>query len=198
MLKSSRLHDNFIQMNYFVFQVLTGEEEKFIHLAEYNFKAQHIPPDESGRVIWPQRKLSIKRRGREKEVLAPIFPGYLFFEQNELYTDSYWILRKTSGFVRFLKSNRNIQPIQGEDKELLLHFLSYGEIVEKSGVRFDENNRIRVLSGPMKGLEGKIIKVDRRKKRAKIKLSLYEESFKIDFGFEVLEKAEDYERDQEG
>jgi len=184
-------------MNYFVFQVLTGKEEKFIHLAEYNFKTQNIPPDKSGRIIWPQRKLSIKRGGRQKEVLAPIFPGYLFFEQNKLYTDCYWVLRKTSGFVRFLKDNRNIQPIQGADKELLLHFLSYGEIVEKSRVRFDENNRIRVISGPMKGLEGKIIKVDRRKKRAKIKLSLYEESFKIDFGFEVLEKAEDYERDQE-
>ena len=49
----------------------------------------------------------------------------------------------------------------------------------------------------MKGLEGRIIKVDRRKKRAKIKLSLYEESFRVDFGFEILEKVEDYEKDRE-
>ena len=45
----------------------------------------------------------------------------------------------------------------------------------------------------MKGLEGRIIKVDKRKRRAKISLSLYEESFTIDFGFEILEKVEDNE-----
>jgi transcriptional antiterminator NusG len=39
----------------------------------------------------------------------------------------------------------------------------------------------------MKGLEGQIIKVDKRKKRAKIRLKLYEDSFPIDFGFELIE-----------
>ena len=55
---------------------------------------------------------------------------------------------------------------------------------------FDEHNRIRVISGPLKGLEGQIVKVDRRKGRARVKLELYEDSFMIDFGFDSLEKAE--------
>ena len=103
-------------------------------------------------------------------------------------------LRKTPGFVRYLKNNQNIEPIEGADKELLLHFLHFGEIVEKSQVSFDENKKIKVISGPMKGLEGRIVKVDKRKRRAKISLSLYEESFTIDFGFEILEKIEDNEQ----
>ncbi len=182
-------------MNYFVFQVMTGEEKKFIKLAEYNLKTQGVDLFETGSIIWPQRKLTIRKKGVLKEKVAPIFPGYLFIETEEINPDVYWTLKKTSGFIRFLKSNQNIEPVHGQDKKLLLHFLSFGEIVEKSKVWFDENNRIRVLSGPMKGLEGKIIKVDRRKKRAKIKLSLYEESFKVDFGFEILEKVEEHEKD---
>ena len=185
-------------MNYYVFQVLTGQEKKYIHLAEYNFKVHHVPLEERGKIIWPQRKLTLRKRGKQKEKVAPIFPGYLFLNKDTLEPDIYWILKKTSGFVRFLKSNQNIQPIVGDDKKLLLHFLSFGEIVEKSTVWFDKNNRIRVINGPMKGLEGKILKVDRRKKRAKIKLSLYEESFKVDFGFDILEKVEDYEENTEG
>jgi transcriptional antiterminator NusG len=36
------------------------------------------------------------------------------------------------------------------------------------------------------GLEGKIVKVDKRKGRAKIKLDLYNDSFAIDLAFEVI------------
>ncbi len=68
-----------------------------------------------------------------------------------------------------------------------MHFLSFGEVVERSKVCFDENQRIRVLSGPLKDLEGRIVKVNRRKGRAKIKLELYNVNFLIDFGFDVLE-----------
>ncbi len=45
------------------------------------------------------------------------------------------------------------------------------------------------MSGPLKELEGKIVKVDRRKGRAKVKLDMFEHAFLIDFGFEALENA---------
>ena len=167
---------------------MTGEEARYIGLAKVNFKLDLPGFDAENSILWPRRKLTIRKNGINKETLAPIFPGYLFFEAEDLNPDIHWILRLTPGFVRFLKSNQNIEPIDGSDKELLLHFLHFGEIVEKSAVQFDKNNRIKVIRGPMKGLEGQIVKVNRRKQRAKIRLSLYEESFTIDFGFEILEK----------
>ena len=173
---------------------MTGEEKKFIGLANINFKLDLPGFDIKDSLLWPRRKLTIRKNGVEKESLSPIFPGYLFFEAEKLTPDIQWILRRTTGFVRFLKNNQNIEPIEGSDKELLLHFLHFGEIVEKSSVWFDENKKIRVLSGPMKGMEGRILKVDRRKKRAKISLSLYKESFTIDFGFEILGKVEGNEQ----
>lgn len=182
-------------MKYYVLQVITGEEKKYIGLAKVNFKLDLPGVDIENNLLWPRRKLTIRKNGLKKESLAPIFPGYLFFKAEELTSEIHWILRRTAGFVRFLKSNQNIEPIMGTDKELLLHFLHFGEIVEKSNVWFDENSKIRVLNGPMKGLEGRIIKVDRRKKRAKISLSLYKESFTIDFGFEILERIEGNEQD---
>jgi transcription termination/antitermination protein NusG len=181
-------------MKYYVLQVMTGEEAKFMGLAKVNFELDLPDAKVGNNLLWPRRKLTIRKKGAQKESLSPIFPGYLFFKAEELTPDIHWILRRTPGFVRYLKSNHNIEPIEGSDKELLLHFLHFGEIVEKSEVRFDENKRIKVIKGPMKGLEGRIIKVDKRKRRAKISLSLYEESFTIDFGFEILEKIEDNEQ----
>jgi len=43
-----------------------------------------------------------------------------------------------------------------------------------------------IVDGPLMGLEGRIIKVDKRKKRAKVKLNLYDDSFAIDLAFEVM------------
>jgi transcriptional antiterminator NusG len=177
-------------MNYYAFQVFTRKEDRYLRLARVYLDIAVPEWERIGRLLWPRRTLTIRRRGKTFDELAPVFPGYLFFEAEELPIDIYWTLRRTNGFVRFLKNNQQVEPLEGADKRLLLHFLRYGEVVQKSTVTFDINNRIQVLKGPMKGLEGSIVKVDRRKKRAKIKLFLYDDSFLVDFGFEDLQKID--------
>lgn len=180
-------------MNYFVIQIKTGGEEKYLNLAQNLIRSTGLPEQSTGRLLWPRRKMSLRKGGKKQEILAPIYPGYLFLEGEELIPEVYWLLKKINGFLRFLKNNNEIEPLSGEDRDILLHFLSFGEIVEKSKVIFDKDQRIIIIDGIMKGLEGKIIKVDKRKKRAKICISLYNSSFPVDFAFEVLEPLkEDY------
>lgn len=174
-------------MNYFVIQVITREEEKYIRLAHQALKMNPTVPTGSGRLIWPRRRLTIRKKGKEKSSLAPLFPGYIFWEGGEVFPELYWTLKRVPGFIRFLKSNQEIEPLGGENLRVLHHFLRFGEVAAPSKVYFDENSRIRVAEGPLKGMEGLIVKVDRRKRRAKVRLSLYEDSFMVDFGFELME-----------
>ena len=169
-------------MKYYVVQVETRNEHKFVRIA-----SQRVG-EEVRRVLWPRRRLNIRRGGKTREELAAIFPGYVFIESEELTAQDYWAIRRVPGFFRFLKSNHNVQPLSEQDQRLLVHFLSFGEIVDKSKVAFDENQRIEVLEGPLKGLEGRIVKVDKRKGRAKVKLDMYDESFLVDFGFESMQR----------
>ena len=177
-------------MQYYVIQVRTGGEQKFLNLA-----APYLHSDRE-RLLWPRRKLQIRKRGKHRDVAVPVFPGYLFLEADVLETDTFWTLRRTNGFFRFLPENKRAEPLAGADRDLVRHFLSFGEVLGKSKVQFDENKRIRVIHGALKGLEGKIIKVDRRKQRAKVSLSLYDSSFLIDFGFDLLETADAHEKTQ--
>ena len=117
------------------------------------------------------------------------FPGYIFLRADVVKSSVYQALRQVPRFVRFLPANDRIQPLEAGDLKTVTHFLSFGEVVDKSKVIFDENNRIKVISGPMMGLEGRIVKVDRRKGRARVRLELYENSFDVDFGFEHLEQS---------
>ncbi|MFW6137551.1 MAG: antiterminator LoaP [Spirochaetota bacterium] len=170
-------------MPYYAIHVKARCEEKFLHRAGTRMDKAR------GKLVWPRRKLRIKKKGEWLDSLKPIFPGYLFLEAEEVSSDIYTTLRTIPGFLRFLPSNNSITPLNRDDRELLTHFLSFGEIVEKSQVFFDHNSRIRVVSGPLKGLEGKIVKVDRRKGRAKVKLDMCRNSFLIDFGFDALDRA---------
>lgn len=173
-------------MKYYALQVKTRAESQFIKL----FRAMH--PSVQIPLYFPQRRIDVRRRGVIREETAAVFPGYIFAEaEAEELLGCQHYFRKTSGFYRFLRSNQNITPLADSELEIVLHFIKgVGPIAGRSRVYFNENSKIVVLEGPLMGLEGKIIKVDKRKRRAKVKLDIYDDSFAIDLSFEVMGSME--------
>ncbi|MFP4511000.1 MAG: antiterminator LoaP [Spirochaetaceae bacterium] len=168
-------------------QLRTGSEDKFTALTQNDLK------EHGASLFRPRRELTIRRGGKRIQSLAPVFPGYVFLQTADLSERIRRIVRTSDGFIRFLDSTAKPRPLSGDDLELVKHFMGYGEIVRKSSVTFDANQRIVVVDGPLKGLEGRIIKVNRRKGRAKVQLDMYNNSFTVDFGFDVLESTPDTE-----
>lgn len=167
-------------MSFYVVSVQPRKEEQFLSVARNRLS------EEQCRFYWPRRRLTIRRRGKREEALAPVFPGYVFLETDEIDDALYATIKQLPGFYRFLERNDRIRELTGDDLELVAHFVRFGEVIGKSTVTFDENSRIQVKDGPLAGLEGRIVKVDRRKQRAKVRLDLYKDSFLVDFGFELL------------
>jgi transcription termination/antitermination protein NusG len=168
-------------MAFYGLQIWTGREARFLALAEKRLG------EGAGRLVWPRRNLRIRRAGIWRDAIAPIFPSYVFLKVGKLGPGLFTDLRQIPGFIRFLPANENIAPLSLKDHDLLSHFLSFGEIVEKSKAYFDENDRIRISAGPLKNLEGMIVRVDRRKGRARVRLEMYKDSFEVDFGFDALD-----------
>lgn len=176
-------------MSFFVVSVQPRRERHFMRSAE--LRRRHVALDPEPTLYWPRRKLTIRRRGKRQETLAPIFPGYVFLSADRVTDEMFRFVRELPGFYRFLDSNDRIRALSGRDSEIVTHFVKFGDVIGKSTVTFDKNQRIRVLNGPLEGLEGAIVKVDKRKQRAKVRLDLYNESFLVDFGFELLGKSVD-------
>jgi transcription termination/antitermination protein NusG len=167
-------------MNYYVAQVRARREAAVIG------RAQEQNTDRAVSFFWPRRELRIRKAGVWRDVIAPIFSGYIFLSAELDGPALFKRMKGVADFIRFLKSNTEITPLAGRDLDLLRHFLNHGEVAGKSVITFEADQRVRVLSGPLKGLEGMIAKVDKRKKRIKVKLELYTDSFLIDFGYEDL------------
>jgi len=171
-------------MLYYAVQVKTRGED------EYARRLNLCRGSEQVSCLIPKRAVVIRKMGQTRKVNATVFPGYVFLELPEpLSPDLHWFIRRTPDFYRFLPSNQECLPLSGRDLDLLTHFISFGERADTSRVIFDENDRIVVLEGPLKGLEGQIEKVDRRKRRAKVRLDMCRNSFLIDLAFTVVDHS---------
>ncbi|HCO48434.1 MAG TPA: hypothetical protein DIT55_02970 [Spirochaetaceae bacterium] len=172
-------------MSFFALQVMSGREDTFIELFS---KAR---PDQALYNI--KKKIRTRRKGKQITHMTCLFPGYVFFqsEGDKPSPETIRALKRTRHFMRILPATDSIKPLCDRDTDIIRHLVSFGREIGSSLVMYDENNRIKVIQGPLMGLEGKIVKVDRRKRRAKIQLEMNDSPITFDLGFDLLEAVKD-------
>ena len=173
-------------MQYYIIQVATGREQIFVD----NLKKHSPLLAEKHNFIYLTRELAIRRQGKWLKELQPMFPSYIIVETvNKIDENTLLALKKLPDFYHFLNSNTDIVALCDRDLEIIQHFMGLGPKIGQSLVRFDENDRIVVIEGPLKGIEGSIIKVDRRKQRAKIRVDFGGSSHTMDLSFQDISQS---------
>ncbi len=148
---------------YYVIQVKTGKEQQAI-----DDILKNKPDDASFDVFAPYRKSLRKYKGVMKEVVERCFPGYIFVETNDvkrLFRQLYF----TPGFQRLLgreAETENFVPLDKDESRMIdiLYSANNNRITEISNIEVREGEMIRVLDGPLTGLETQIKKVDLHKR----------------------------------
>ena len=171
-------------MSYYAIQVLTGREDVFAELLG------KTKPDA---VVYNiKKKMKSRRKGKPVTLVNPVFPGYLFLNcpPEGIPPELVAALKRTKNFTRVLPSTDHIQALDERDSKIIRQLVSFGKEIGPSLVTFDENNKIRIIEGPLLGLEGRIVRVDRRKRRAKVTLELGDSPISFDLAFEVIQKVE--------
>ena len=148
---------------YYVIQVKTGKEQQAIEDILKN-----KPDDASFDVFSPYRKSFRKYKGVMKEVVERCFPGYIFVETNDvkrLFRQLYF----TPGFQRLLgreAETENFVPLDKDESRMIdiLYSANNNRITEISNIEVKEGEMIRVLDGPLVGLETQIKKVNLHKR----------------------------------
>lgn len=168
-------------MNWYAIFVETGEEDvvqKYINkLLEEN----------QVRTLVPKRKLIERKQGKTYEKIKHLIPGYVL-AQAHMDVELYYHLKSIPSVYSVLKSEWEPVPIRQEEMELILALTEDGETIQFSHL-YKEGDKIQVVSGPLKGLEGIIQKYDHRKKRVKVCLEFLGQPRKIDLGAYMVDKA---------
>jgi transcriptional antiterminator NusG len=137
------------------------------------------------RAIVPQQEKVERKSGVNRIVVRNLFPGYVFVN-TELTDEIYYKLTGTPGVIRILGYDDKPQPINDSDISRVLDFVQDGELIGISDVLFEGSN-IKVAAGPLMGMEGKIVKIDRRKGRAKVNISILDEMRTVEFSINVIQ-----------
>lgn len=163
---------------WYVLQVETGNE---INIRDAISNLKNI------KALVPRHMKIEKKRGKSKTIIRPIFQGYVFVKLN-LNHHLYYKIRAIPKVYRFLGTDAP-EALKPKEERYMFDAFEKSEVADVSNVIF-EGNEIKVIDGILKGREGQIIKVDKRKNRAKVKFTILDKPVIVELSFNVIEASE--------
>jgi transcriptional antiterminator NusG len=164
-------------VKWYVVQALTGKEKAIrdrIKRLEINISA-----------VVPERSMLERRQGSWRNVQRVLFPGYVFIPTEDLNDHIYCVVKSVPGVIRFLGRPT---PILEKEVTYLLRWSIDGDPLGLSEVLV-AGTKVEVISGPLKGLEGQILKLDARRFRAKVNISLMGEPRIVELAANIIKKS---------
>lgn len=169
--------------NFYCIWVKTGFENKFIERIKAIFES--IPGELNGKFHCIGKQMRLKSG---KEYIEPLIPGYIFWETDNL--SRVQVIRQEEVFIDFLPNGKIIKPLSKRDTELVSSFLKYGSVIPIINVQFDVNDRIVIVDGLFKGMEGFISDVNRSNKRINFEVTLMDGKRILSLSYQEIQKKE--------
>lgn len=127
-----------------------------------------------------------KYQGAWHKEQRKMFPGYLFLVSDHI-EDVQLHLKKVPQMTKLLGDGKDVIPISAAEEAFLKKLSGEDSNVEfSSGIQVGDE--IRIDSGSLKGLESKIRKIDRHKRKACIELEFLGETRLVEVGLEIVVK----------
>lgn len=139
------------------------------------------------RFLVPQRELKERHNGKWETVVKDVFPSYVFINV-EMDVNNYYKLTSIPYLIRILGNDKTPEAVPESEMELVFMLAGVeGSPLSISNVLV-EGTKIEVVSGPLIGFAGKVIKIEPRRFRAKVLISLMGEDRIIELGINVVKK----------
>jgi transcriptional antiterminator NusG len=161
----------------------TGSERKLC-----SWIKDYIPESLYDDCFVPLVEQNRKVKGEWKTSIKPLFPGYLFIKTGG--TNIRKIAQKLKRFEMFaviLSTDGEFTPINKEETYLIDN-AHENEGILGSSIGMIEGEKIKILSGPLIGLEGAIRYINRHKRTATIELEMFGRTSKVNIGLEIISK----------
>ncbi len=169
-----------ILKNWYVIQTKCGDEEKVKNKIEKsNFDKIEI--------FFPKRKLWIRRKGKFVYQIKPLFPGY-FFINREMDILFFKELKKIDALIRILGNKNGPQQVPIKEMKFIFSLVNEEDIITPFEAFFVDD-KIKIVGGPLSGIETKIISVDKRKKRIKVKIPIFNTKKEVYLSYDLIEKV---------
>lgn len=172
------------ESSWVVAKVTNGKEDEIRESCE-NMISKDVLED----VFVPKHVRFKKYKGEWRRETRPLYSGYVFMvtDDPEALDKA---LTKVPGYHRLLKADDIILTVSDEEKAFLRRITGKDNTADIS-VGYKEGEKIKIVSGPMMGLEGDIVHVDRHKRLVTINVSLFGRTVRTTLGLELTFKPQE-------
>lgn len=153
----------------YVIQVMTGKEDAIAG----KLKEQGI------RALVPKENRLIRSGGTWIQREYVLFTSYVFLDM--IYTaDSYYKVKNIPGVIHFLGDSRNPSKLSYLEAEWIALLTGKDNTpIEPTVARVKEDGSVEIVSGVLEKFENRIIKFDKRNRRAVIEITVCNEKKEV-------------------
>ena len=121
-------------------------------------------------VLVPTEKQIEIKNGKRKVVEKKIFPGYVLVEMI-VTDDSWYVVRNTPNVTGFIGLGVRPTPMGNDEVERIRKRMGVEEPKFKLDIKIDD--LVKIIDGPLKNFEGKIVEVDNEKGKVKVSVNMF-------------------------
>lgn len=167
---------------WYAVKVRTGSEEN----ARMKY-AEHVPEKVLEKCAVFYYEEMRKFRGAWMTQKKVFLPGYLFVATEEI-EELEKHLRRVDKKAELLENEEGFLPLNREDAEFL-QSLGGNEQIIRMSEGIIEKSQLKIMSGPLRGKESMIRKIDRHKRRAYLEVPIFGGTQLVRAGLEVTSKT---------
>ena len=162
-----------------------------MHMQEIETQLKRHVLEEDEDVYTPVIERFMRVHGVNKTKKVPMFPGYLFLHTSKP-KDLYERVSSSTGkyifkYCRVLKTGNYLTCLSDAEAENIDVLCGRNHVISMSE-GYMTGDKLKIVAGPLKDMEGKIVKIDRHKRCAFIEVDFLGGIRKLKVGLEIPKK----------
>ena len=137
-------------------------------------------------VVIPMEDVMEIKQGKKQVVQKKVFPGYLLCRMY-LDDDSWYVVRNTPGVTGFVGSGAKPTPLSEREVDKILQ-VKKDQKKLKPRLEFEENESVRVISGPFANFTGSISEINVDQSKLKVLVNIFGRETPVELGFDQVAK----------
>jgi transcription termination/antitermination protein NusG len=127
--------------------------------------------------------------GKKQVVQRKVFPGYLLVKM--VYdNDSWYVVRNTPGVTGFVAAGTGSKPtpLSRREVEKILS-VKKEEVKPQFRLGFEENDVVRIISGPFADFNGTISEINLDQSKLKVLVNIFDRETPVELSFDQVAKV---------
>jgi transcription termination/antitermination protein NusG len=138
-------------------------------------------------VVIPMEDVMEIKQGKKQVVQKKVFPGYLLCRMY-LDDDSWRVVRETPGVTGFVGSGARPTPLSEKEVDRILQVKPEDKKKLKPRLEFEEQESVRVVSGPFANFTGTISEINVDQSKLKVLVNIFGRETPVELGFDQVAK----------